>query len=303
MPTWSGVTPPTPWHGAGTRVGTVDGQVFVRTEGALEGGTALVLLHGFPSSSWEFASAMHRLASAPSLSLPVVAIDFLGAGLSDKPPTFRYGVYEQTDVVLTVLRHLGLTAVHLVAHDSAVAVAAEILARYERSLLSLTPRSVVFVAGSPLRTARASALAEWMAPVAERRATFGKVTSFSSFRREMRRLMAYPETVADQELRVAYELLTREHGLLRWDALAAMGGDREGNDDRWAKAVARTEVPVLALFGDRDPRASVATGERLIQATKHGRLRVLRDVGHYPQLETPDAFAAEIVSFVASVGE
>jgi pimeloyl-ACP methyl ester carboxylesterase len=300
MPTWSGVTPPTPWHGAGTRVDTVDGHVFVRTEGALEGGTALVLLHGFPSSSWEFASAMHRLAAAAP-ALPVVALDFLGAGLSDKPPTFRYGVYEQADVALTVLRKLDLSSVHLVAHDSAVLVAAEVLARQERELLSLVPRSVVFVADSPLRTRRPSALAEWMTPAGDRRTSFAKISSFSAFRREMRRLLAYPETVADQELRVAYELLTREHGLLRWDALAAMGGDRDGNDDRWAKAIARTDVPILALFGDRDPRASVATGERLVQATKQGRLRVLRDVGHYPQLETPDAFASEIASFVASV--
>lgn len=302
MPTWSGVTPPTPWHGAGTRVDTVDGQVFVRTEGTITAGAAVVLLHGFPGSSWEFASSMHRLATSKP-SLPVVAIDFLGAGLSDKPPTFRYGVHEQADVVLGVLRHLSVETVHLVAHDAGGLVAAEILARHERSLLPLVPRSVVFASGSPLRSTRGSALAEWMSPTSERRASFGKVSSFSSFRREMRRLLAYPETIDDRELRVAYELLTREHGLLRWDALARMGGDREGSDDRWAKAVTRTELPLLALFGDRDPLAPVAMGERLVRGTRRGRLRVLRDVGHYPQLETPDVFAAEIATFVGSVGD
>lgn len=299
MPTWSGATPPTPWHGAGTRVSTVDGRVFVRTEGSLEHGKALILLHGFPTSSWDYAAVMRRLIGDPPT--PVVAIDLLGFGLSDKPPTFRYGVHDQADVLLSALGRLGLSEVHVVAHDSATSIVAELIARKERDLLRLTIASAVFVAGTPLRPVRSSALADWMAPVSDRRTAFAKPSSFGSFRREMRRLLAYPQTVSDDELRVSWDLLTREHGLQRWDRLSAARDEREDSDDRWARALSRADLPILALFGDKDPLATVPAGERLVSTLKRGRLRVLRDVGHYPHIETPDAFASEISGFVASV--
>lgn len=299
MPTWSGITPPTPWHGAGTRVPTVDGRIFVRTEGALDRGPVILLLHGFPTSSWDYAAVMRRLAA--SSGLPVLAIDLLGFGLSDKPPTFRYRAYEQTDVVLSALGRLGVEEAHVVAHDGATAIAAELLARRERDLLRLAVRSVVFVAGTPLRAARSSALAEWMTPVGERQRAFAKPAGFGAFRREMRRLLAYPDTVSDDEWRVSWDLLTREHGLARWDRLVAARDEGEESDDRWSKALGRADVPALVMFCDRDPIAPVRSGERLAAALAQGRLRVLRDVGHYPHIETPDVFAAEVMAFVASV--
>ena len=290
-------SPPTPWHGVGTRVSTVDGRVFVRSQGELEGGRALVLLHGFPTSSWDYAAVMDRLA----VSLPVLALDFLGFGLSDKPPTFRYGVADQTDVLLAVAHRLSLREIHVVAHDSVASVAAELLARRERGLLRVDVSSVVFVAGTPLPSVRTGGLADWVALGNERRTTFSKPSGFGGFRREMRRLIAYPETFSDAELRVGWDLLTRDHGLLRWSRLEAARDERDTGGDRWTSALSRADVPMLCLFGDRDPLAKASAGERIVSVAPRARLRVLRDVGHFPHLETPDALAAEVRSFLASI--
>jgi pimeloyl-ACP methyl ester carboxylesterase len=57
---------------------TTAGTVFVRSH---EGrGPTVLLLHGFPSSSYDFRGVVDRLGDQAWITL-----DFLGFGLSDKP--------------------------------------------------------------------------------------------------------------------------------------------------------------------------------------------------------------------------
>ncbi|RYE76895.1 MAG: alpha/beta fold hydrolase, partial [Myxococcales bacterium] len=82
---------PTPWHRAGQRLSLPEGDVFVRTEGVLAERPAVLLLHGFPTSSHDFVRVWGRLARVH----PLVTLDFLGFGASDKPPTHGYSLFEQ----------------------------------------------------------------------------------------------------------------------------------------------------------------------------------------------------------------
>jgi pimeloyl-ACP methyl ester carboxylesterase len=66
------------WRDGGRWVQTEVGKVFVRT-GPGEAPTVL-LLHGFPSSSFDFREVLPHLGGHAW-----VAMDFLGFGLSDKP--------------------------------------------------------------------------------------------------------------------------------------------------------------------------------------------------------------------------
>ena len=76
-------------------------------------GPTVLLLHGFPTWSFDYAEVATDLAADHD----VVTLDFLGYGASDKPNPYAYSVAESADVVEDLAAHLQLDSVRLVAHD------------------------------------------------------------------------------------------------------------------------------------------------------------------------------------------
>ena len=97
------------------RYATVDGhQVFYREAGAPDK-PALVLLHGFPTSSLMFRDLIPRLAD----DYHVIAPDHLGFGLSDAPGTdeFGYSFDSLTDITAALLAQLGVQRYAIYVQD------------------------------------------------------------------------------------------------------------------------------------------------------------------------------------------
>src|SRR5262249_32457535 len=135
---------PAAWRAAGRTLGTRDGRVFaIDVARPGQSGTPVLALHGFPTSSWDFAAAVERIASKRR----VVLFDFLGFGFSDKPADFAYSLFEQTDIALDVARAMGIGRAHVWAHDMGTSVATELLARRERGLSSMELASVTLMNG------------------------------------------------------------------------------------------------------------------------------------------------------------
>ena len=84
----------------------------------------MIVLHGFPTSSHDFSAAF---AATPNRRF--VTLDFLGYGLSDKPASYGYSLFQQADLVLAVAKHFGVTRAHVWAHDMGTSVATELCAR------------------------------------------------------------------------------------------------------------------------------------------------------------------------------
>ena len=91
----------------------------------------MTMLHGFPSSSHDWARAAPQLVTEHALLLP----DFLGFGASDKPADHHYSLTEQADLIEALWAHEGVVATVLVAHDYAVSVTQELLARRSEGAL------------------------------------------------------------------------------------------------------------------------------------------------------------------------
>src|SRR5579862_188453 len=88
-------------------------------------GPPLLFLHGYPSSSYDWRRAFDLLADRH-----LIAFDFLGFGLSDKPRDHVYSLLAQADLAEAVVaRHGGGEPVVLIAHDMGTSVATELLAR------------------------------------------------------------------------------------------------------------------------------------------------------------------------------
>ena len=96
--------------------------VFVRRMGS---GPHLTLLHGYPSSSHDWA----KLAPALTREHTLLLLDFLGFGASEKPADHHYSLHEQADLVEALWAHEGVTRTRVLAHDYAVSVTQELLAR------------------------------------------------------------------------------------------------------------------------------------------------------------------------------
>ena len=93
-------------------------EIFVRRLGT---GPDMTLLHGFPSSSYDWAKVAPALAGRYSLLM----FDFLGFGASGKPADHRYSIHEQADAVEQIWSQLGITGCRLVAHDYGATVEAQ----------------------------------------------------------------------------------------------------------------------------------------------------------------------------------
>ena len=119
-------------------------------------GPTVLLLHGFPTWSYDYADIATELAADHD----VVTLDFLGYGASDKPDPYDYSVAESADVVEDLAAHLQLDSVRLVAHDYGGIVAQELVDRvaagtlgFDISSLVMLNSGIVYSAYRPTRLA------------------------------------------------------------------------------------------------------------------------------------------------------
>src|SRR5689334_5167301 len=110
------------WWSQGEQVELCGHRIWMRRWGS---GPSLTLLHGFPSSSHDFA----KIAPALEAEHELITLDLLGFGASDKPADHDYSIFEQVDIVDALWAHHGITASAAVVHDYSVTVAQELLAR------------------------------------------------------------------------------------------------------------------------------------------------------------------------------
>ena len=115
-------------------------QMFVRIRGQC---VALLLIHGFPTASWDWCKLWPELAHHFTL----MAADLLRFGFSAKPPHHDYRIGEQADLCLAALAEAGIGEAHVLSHDYGDTVAQELLARACEGRCPVTLRSVVLLNG------------------------------------------------------------------------------------------------------------------------------------------------------------
>ena len=257
-------------------------------------GDAVVILHGFPSWSGDFALVLDALAAR----FRVVVHDHLGFGTSDKPRDHGYSLFEQADVALGLWRSLGIERAHLVAHDYGTSVATELLARHVRGLLPLSIASVTLTNGSihlELAKLRASQriLASPLGPA------FARLAGRTLFLRNMRAVLRRP--VDETHLDAMWRALEYNEGRRTLPLVSRYLAERVRFRRRFIGALEALDVPAHVLWAEDDPVAVRAIGDQLaaeIPGAVHTRLAGL---GHYPMLEDPAAWSAAALQFLASV--
>jgi pimeloyl-ACP methyl ester carboxylesterase len=279
------------WWSAGARVairlGAGERRIFVRRMGT---GSPMTLLHGFPSSSRDWARTAAPLAEHHALLLP----DFLGFGASDKPADHDYSLHEQADLVEALWAHEGVGATVLVAHDYAVSVAQELLARRAEGTLAVELVAVHLLNGGlypdlhrpePIQTAlldpeqgaRISAQLTQEQLVAALRPTFAE---------------GFDATADSVDI---WRSINRDAGQLIAHRLIRYMTDRVRHAERWVTALETTDVPLAFVWGMLDPISGAHVTERIRERIPGARFTALQDVGHWPPLEAPERVAAAIL--------
>jgi pimeloyl-ACP methyl ester carboxylesterase len=110
--------------------------VFEVLVGGPAGGEPVVLLHGFPQTSWSWRAQVEALADA---GYRAVAPDQRGYSPGARPPAVEsYAIGELVGDVLGMADALGVDRFHLVGHDWGGAVAWNVAGRHPDRLRTLT---------------------------------------------------------------------------------------------------------------------------------------------------------------------
>ena len=122
------------WEQRGERIPLAGYEVFVVDIGAGDSGDEaeqepLLIIHGFPTSSFDF----HQIADPLARDRRVVLFDMVGYGLSDKPD-IAYTVDIQAEVAVALTERLGLDRISLLTHDFGDTVGGELLARQQQAV-------------------------------------------------------------------------------------------------------------------------------------------------------------------------
>jgi len=279
------------WWADGKRIELALGgsrrSVFLRRMGR---GPAITLLHGFPSSSHDWARLAPALATSHALLMP----DFLGFGASCKPADHRYSLHEQADLVEAVWAHAGISRTAVVAHDYAVSVAQELLARRAEGALGVEMTHLHLLNGGlypelhraqptqtalldPEQGAKLSALLNEELLVAGLAPTFAKAFD------------AGPDSAS------MWQAISRERGQLISHLLIGYIPDREAHAARWIGALEQTDVPLSFVWGMLDPVSGAHMAERIRERLPDRPFVALADVAHWPPLEAPERVAAAVL--------
>jgi pimeloyl-ACP methyl ester carboxylesterase len=92
-------------------------------------------------------------------------------------------------------------------------------------------------------------------------------------------------------------------GLL-WDQLTVSRSliDGQGQREIVRDRLSDLRVPTLILWGNSDPIIPVAHARESVRRLRHGRLTIIPDCGHMPQVERPGLFLEALDQFMATLG-
>lgn len=268
-----------------------------------ESAAPLLVLHGFPSSSFDFATVLDDL----SRDRRVLLFDMLGYGYSAKPD-LAYTLAGQADIAVAFVAELGISELSLLTHDMGDTVGGELLARQadgswpvevsrrvvtngsiyiemaqltagQQLLLSL-PDELIDPALAPARDALAASLA----------ATFSSATDLEA------PVDGVP-LAAHVEAQVEMILYAEGNRVLA--RLIRYIEERRAAQDRFTGAIETHPSPLGVVWGADDPIAVYEMATRLVRARRTATdedapFVTLDGVGHYPMVEAPARFAAAV---------
>jgi pimeloyl-ACP methyl ester carboxylesterase len=278
------------WEAAGGYE-TVNGhQIFVRRSTAA--GPLVVLLHGYPTSSYDWREALTSLEAAGA---SVLMFDFLGFGLSDKPTNIDYSLSDQADIVERLVA--GRPSL-LIAHDMGDSVATELMARDVDGNLSFELNGVLITNGSVIiekatLTAVQKLLLGQLGPLVAR------LISKRVFTKQLASVFSPSHPLTDDEGADQWSLLANNGGNTIINRLSSFNSERATFARRWEGAIRDWPGRLDMGWGGLDSVSGLPVLNALIALDPAAGVTRWADLGHYPHIEDPTRVGDLVVKFVA----
>lgn len=260
-------------------------------------GEAILLLHGFPTASWDW----HRLWPFLVPQHRVYALDMMGFGFSDKPPDYPYALTDQADLHQGWLEQMGVERVHILAHDYGCSVAQELLARSQEQTLGFSIASLCFLNGAIFPEVHKPILIQKMlaGPLG---GLFSRALSRRVFDYNMTKIFGPDTQPGREELDDFWQLLVYNNGRGVVHKLIEYMEERRCHRHRWVYALQRAEQPIRLICGLADPISGRGMAQRGRELLPNPDIVTLKDVGHYPHFERPAVVWQQYRDFLQTLG-
>lgn len=259
-------------------------------------GEPLLLIHGFPTASWDWAPIWPALAARFRL----VAMDMLGFGFSSKPRPYVYSIFEQADLHEALLAKLGLGSCHVLAHDYGDTVAQELLARFEERRASGVPgpelRSVCFLNGGLFPESHQPRPVQ-VALAGPNGAAISALLDETRFSQGFGEVFGPHTQPSAAQLAEFWQLVAHSEGQRIWHLLIRYMEERRVHRDRWVGALLHATIPLRLVDGPEDPVSGAQLAERYRELVPDADVVLLPGIGHYPQVEDPEGVLRAFFAF------
>lgn len=243
----------------------------------------ILLLHGFPTSSWDWAPIWELLNESHRL----VALDMLGFGFSDKPNPHRYSIMEQADLCEALVDDRKMRRFHVLAHDYGDTVAQELLARQNDGDGAGEWMSVCFLNGGLFPETHQARLIQKLlcSPIGP---LISRLSTKRTFDRSFSAVFGPHTQPSAEDLNDFWGLIHHKGGKHALHNLITYMTDRKRYRERWVGALRNSVVPIGLINGSADPVSGAHMVERYREVVSPDHFTVeLATIGHYPQVEAP----------------
>ena len=287
--------------------------VFVwRQKSTTGGGMPVFLVHGFPTSSYDYHKVAGEVLADPRVS-EVVAFDFPGFGLSSKPGAgeFSYDLADQAEVFLAVAKTFGISRGGLVCHDMGDTICQEILAVWieriesEHSPPPFTPLFAVFTNGGMVIELASFRLSQVLLRTRGVGTAFVQFVNYAVLSHQIRSITGPHMTEEDIECMWTSLMVNQGYATLPL-SIDYINQRFARGSTRWLPAlqtaISKHNLPVAFAWGKLDKVAPPAIGESLIASLPPSiPFTWIPDSGHFPMLETPQSLLHVILSTIPAM--
>lgn len=276
------------WYSGGQIKTINDLKIFYRLDG---NGPALLCIHGFPSSSWDFAPIWPKLTN----SFKVLAHDLVGLGKSSKPDQ-KLTVNLQADIIEELLLNEGIMECHILAHDLGDTIAQELLARQQGNTSKIKWVTCVFMNGGIFPETHKPLLIQklLLSPFGS---IIAQLTSKSAFQKNMDNIFSKAHPPTTEFIDETWHLMASNNGRAMIPKLINYMNERKTNRTRWVAPLEENIVPLRLINGIEDPISGKHAADRYKEVVPNADVILIENSGHYPHIETPNEVLEAFFSF------
>ncbi|MCZ6517906.1 MAG: alpha/beta hydrolase [Gammaproteobacteria bacterium] len=282
------------WVDQGRYIKVNGNNVFLVTAGkAQTEGHGVLIVHGFPGSSWDWSRVVPQVAERTRVVVP----DMIGQGRSDKPQTGtfedHYSLFKQADMYEGVAKQEGLTEVMLVIHDMGQSVGSELMKRQQEGTLPFHIRHAIVFDGSTL--INLVNLLPMQSKALEAPDTLGPDMPKDVIMKDLNDSFADVHPATEEILTIMADQILFNEGDRIFNRQIRYMNERKEYLQRWQAGIINFNGPVSMFWGELDPVSVVKMAYAWKDMQPKIELHIWPDTAHWPMIDAPDRVAKVIL--------